>query len=176
MLHGMEYLLSFGSIYGVNVGRYSSPMEQHLQYTKTTSAEKVCCPLKTARSCYVPVGLGNLNPRLLGLDQPAGNGHPKLVVKCNGILYSKWAETFRLRIFVDKFPRLCWWFFWTWRRSTLQGKSPYPTIGKGKSSSRVPFWWDMLVPTRVKQLIWQNIDIEWFAVFQNTMWCRFSFH
>ena len=133
MLHGMEYLPSFSlNLCGKCIGKYSSPMEQHLQYTKTTSAEKVCFPLKTARSCYVRVGLGNLNPRLLGLDQPAGNGHPKLVVKCRGNPILKMgrniqAKDFLLINFPDSVDGSDW-------RPTLQGKSPspYPTIGKGK--------------------------------------------
>jgi len=33
--------------------------------------------------------------------------------------------------------------------NTLQGMDTYPTWGKGKSSSKVPFWRDMLVPWRV---------------------------
>ena len=33
-----------------------------------------------------------------------------------------------------------------WLMITLHGTSPYPTLGKGKSSSRVPWWGEMLVP------------------------------
>ena len=38
--------------------------------------------------------------------------------------------------------------------NTLQGTNPYPTWGKGKSSSKVPFCRDVLVPRRLFQISW----------------------
>ena len=38
-----------------------------------------------------------------------------------------------------------------WKKSSIPSRElTYPTWGKGKSSSKVPFWGDMLVPRRVR--------------------------
>ena len=42
----------------------------------------------------------------------------------------------------------------------------YPTLGKGKSSSKCHFWWDMLIPRRVN--FWRWIDF-------NSIWSNFLF-
>ena len=46
-------------------------------------------------------------------------------------------------------------------QTTLQGTITYPTGGKGKSSSKVPLEWDMLVPWRVFLVLF---DVFFFQV------------
>ena len=47
-----------------------------------------------------------------------------------------------------------WWIPWYTKQGynmhvPPQGTSPHPTLGKGESSWKVPFWGNMLVPRRV---------------------------
>ena len=100
-------------------------------------------------------------------------------------------KAYRLRIIVKATQQSKSWVpkenhdvLWEARKTTLQGTNPYPTLGKGKSSSNMPWEKDMLFPRKVR--VWkfriQDLFNQSVTTWQRENrgyscgWCNQGFH